>query len=63
MFCKLFRAFVFLHTTTIIYASQLKEIQQLHSAIEKRDIVAVQTITSGKLRTFRKRLLEKRSVF
>ncbi|MEI3037601.1 MAG: hypothetical protein V8T90_00890 [Victivallales bacterium] len=43
MFCKLFRAFVFLHTTTIIYASQLKEIQQLHSAVEKRDIVAVQT--------------------
>lgn len=43
MFCKLFRAFVFLHTTTIIYASQLKEIQQLHSAVERRDIAAVQT--------------------
>lgn len=42
MFCKLFLVVVFLHTTAI-YANQLKEIQQLYSAIEKRDLVAVQT--------------------
>lgn len=32
MFCKLFLVVVFLHTTAI-YANQLKEIQQLYSAI------------------------------
>ena len=58
MFCKLFLVVVFLHTTAI-YANQLKEIQQLYSAIEKRDLVAVQTITSGELRTFWKKALEK----
>lgn len=42
MFCKLFLVVVFLHTAAI-YANQLKEIQQLYSAIEKRDLVAVQT--------------------
>ena len=42
MFCKLFLVVVFLHTTAI-YANQLKEIQQLYSAIEKRDLVPVQT--------------------
>ena len=42
MFCKLFLVAVLLYTITI-YANQLKEIQQLYSAIEKRDLVAVQT--------------------